>query len=68
MPVKFQFFAQDHLGDHNLEKEFDSVKAANQQFRYIREDEGYWTAGRNGEEVFVPWHRIDFIRITKIED
>jgi hypothetical protein len=68
MPVKFQFFVQDHSGEHNLERDCASRAVADLHFRRVRDGGGYWTEGRDGEEVFVPWHRVDFIRITEIKD
>lgn len=64
--VMFQLFVQDHSGDHNLEAVFDSRDPAWDQVEQIRADGGYWTA-KGADQIFVPWHRVDFARITEVK-
>ena len=54
-------FIQDHSGDYNLERNYYTRETAMEAFNQIRTYGGYWM---NDGEVFVPFYRVDFVRIT----
>ena len=51
---------QDHSGNYNLERNYFTRETAMIAFDQIRAYGGYWT---NDGNIFVPWHRINFVRI-----
>ena len=65
MPVTL--YIQDCSGDHNLETILpnNDVLSARVEVGVIKNRGGYWTKDRYDRDVFVPWHRIDFIRFEK---
>lgn len=66
MPVTL--FIQDNAGDHNFEQEYPDTATAQCLLATIEKSGGYWSEDRYGNVVYVPWHRVDFARITKGEE
>jgi hypothetical protein len=58
-------FIQNLSGDYNFEREYPTTEEALQAVELFRLGGGYVTEEGN---VFVPWHRVDFARLTEVED
>ena len=51
-------------GGHNFEREFESQGHAEAFLKRVRGDGGYWV-GAAGGSFFVPWHRVDLVRLAE---
>jgi len=58
-----KIFVQDIDGEHNLTEEYNfaSLRSA---VEYFQRNGGYYT-DKDGLDIFVPYHRIAFIRIDE---
>jgi len=56
-------FIQDRSGDYSGEGIFSSHEHAKLYIRDIQKVGGYWSK----DDVFIPWHRIDYIKIKEEE-
>lgn len=62
--MSVNLFIQDRCGDHNFDATYITRMAAEsalERFRTVLG--GYWT----DEDVFVPWHRVDFAKIEELD-
>jgi hypothetical protein len=57
-------FIQDHAGNHNFEEECFMRDVAKAEFERIRKAGGYWTKDGD-DDIFVPWHCVDYARIKE---
>ncbi len=57
-------FIQEHSGDYNGDIEFDTRIQARSFVETTREARGYWF----DTDTFIPWHRIDYIKIEEQND
>lgn len=60
-----KIFVQERSGDHNLEIELVGSEEPSVFLTYVRalrDSCGYFVKGDDGKQVFIPWHRIDFIK------
>lgn len=65
--LKVQLFVQERNGDHNLEKEYLTRDMAWVEVENIRKNGGYWTSSDGENNIFVPWHSVDHVRVSEVE-